>query len=392
MKEMQGIAIAAAQMKGEAAFTVLARAQALESKGKNIVHLEIGQPDFATPASVVEAGIDALRRGETGYAPTLGLPELREAIAKRESKLRGYSVDPSHIIVTPGAKTDLFLIMAALLEPGDELVYPDPGFPAYENIGVYLKAVLKPLPLLESKNFSFDREEFARLVNDRTKLVILNSPSNPTGGVIPAEDLAFIAELALKHDFFILSDEIYSELSFLSSVPSPYDIEAVRDRVLVASGFSKTYAMPGWRLGYVIAPPDMMRTLEILAVNVFSCTATFTQRAGIVAAQDFESVVSMREEYRRRRDYLTNALNHIPGVSCFLPGGAFYVFPNIMSFGASSKKIADYLLEESGLALLPGTGFGAHGEGYLRLSFAASQTVLEEGVRRIKEGLKSFRS
>lgn len=384
------IASAAARMKGEAAFSVLAKARALEAQGKHIVHLEIGQPDFKTPESIVRAAVDSLERGETGYAPTLGLPALREAIAKRESTLRGVSVTSETVVVVPGAKTALFLAMAATIESGDEVIYPDPGFPAYENIATYLGAVLRPLPIVESRGFSFDREAFASLVNEKTRLVILNSPSNPTGGVIPAEDLAFVAELARKHDFYILSDEIYNELSFSGDVPSVYDIPEIRERTLVVNGFSKTYAMPGWRLGYLIVPPVFMHTMEMLAVNLFSCTATFTQQAGVVAVSDMEAIVPMREEYRGRRDYLVAALNAIPNVSCAAPGGAFYVFPNISAFNKTSQEVADYLLNEAGVAVLPGTAFGSHGEGYLRLSYATSRAELEEAVSRITKGLSSL--
>jgi len=381
------IASAAARLKGEAAFEVLAKARALEKQGKHIVHLEIGQPDFKTPASVVKAAIESLERGETGYAPTLGLPELREAIAKRESSLRGVSIDPATVVVVPGAKTGIFLAMAATLEPSDEVIYPDPGFPAYENIATYLGATLRPLPIVESRDFSFDREAFAELVNKKTKLVVLNSPSNPTGGVIPLEDLTFIAELARSHNFYVLSDEIYDELSFSGVASSPFDIPELRERTLMVNGFSKIYAMPGWRLGYVIAPPSFMGVMETLAVNLFSCTATFTQKAGVVAISDRDNVVHMREEYQARRDYLVDALNAIPNVTCRVPGGAFYVFPNVSAFGKTSQEIADYLLEETGVAVLPGTAFGAHGEGYLRLSYATSRADLEEAVRRIRKGL-----
>lgn len=385
------IALAAKRLKGEAAYEVLAKAKALEAQGKKIVHLEIGQPDFRTPEPIIRAAIESLERGETGYAPTLGLQELREAIAKKESAMRGVSVDPAQVVVVPGAKTGLFLVMAATLNPGDEVIYPDPGFPAYENIATYLGAVLRPLPIVESRGFSFDRDTFASLVNEKTKLVVLNSPSNPTGGVIPADDLAFVAELAQKYDFHILSDEIYNELSFDgATVASIFDLPSVRERTLVVNGYSKTYAMPGWRLGYVIAPMAFMGVLEMLAVNLFSCTATFTQRAGVVAVSDVGDIEHMRTEYQSRRDFLVEALNAIPGVTCAVPGGAFYVFPNITSFGKTSQEIADHLLANAGVAVLPGTAFGGHGEGYLRLSYATSRVELEEAVRRIASGLASI--
>lgn len=388
MSHSSRIASAAASLKGEGAFLVLAKARALEREGKSIVHLEIGQPDFRTPEPVVTAAIESLSRGETGYAPTLGLPELREAIAVRESKIRNTKINADSVVVVPGAKSALFLAMAAVINPGDEVIYPDPGFPAYQNIATYLGAVLRPLPLIEERGFSFDREAFRSLVSEKTKLVILNAPSNPTGGVLPADDLAFIADLAATFNFYVLSDEIYNELSFAGIPPSIFDIPGMPERTLVANGFSKTYAMPGWRLGYLLAPAALMSTMENLAVNLFSCTATFTQRAGIVAALDMESVVTMRKEYQVRRDYLVKTLNEMPGVSCTVPEGAFYVFPNISALGKTSQEVADFLLEDAGVAVLPGTAFGSHGEGYLRLSYATSQAELEEAMRRMAEGLK----
>jgi len=377
---------AALRMNGEAAFVMLARAKELEREGKSIIHLEIGQPDFPTPPGVVEAGIASLQRGETGYAPTLGLPALRLGLAEKEGKKRGSIITPESIAVVPGAKTALFVAMASVLDEGDEVIYPDPAFPAYRNISNYLGASALPLPLIESKGFSFDRDVFARLVSDKTKLVVLNSPSNPTGGVIPKEDLAFIAELAVKHDFWILSDEIYDELSFENEVvPSIYDFPGMAERTLMVNGFSKTYAMPGWRLGYLIVPETLRGVVENLCVNLFSCTATFTQYAALAALEEKESIESMREEYRARRDYLVEALNTIPGISCQTPSGAFYVFPNITGLGLTSAQMADHILIDGGVALLAGTGFGPYGEGYLRLSYATSMTLLIEAVERIRQ-------
>lgn len=381
---------AALRLKGEAAYQVLARARALERQGRSIVHLEIGQPDFKTPKAIVDAAIASLTRGDTGYAPTLGLPELREAIAGRETKRQTAAVAADQVVVVPGAKTAIFLAMAVVLEPGDEVIHPDPAFPAYENIADYLGAVRRPLPLLEEKDFSFDRAKFESLITPKTKLVILNSPSNPTGGVIPADDLEFVAQLAVKHNFYICTDEIYDELSYEEQPGSVYALAGCADRTFIVNGFSKTYAMPGWRLGYLVAPHALMGAIENLAVNVFSCTTTFSQYAAITALSDEHDIGAMRVEYKRRRDYLVSALNAIPGVTCRTPGGAFYVFPNITSFGRSSQEIADHLLDGSGVALLPGTAFGACGEGYLRLSYAAGQRELEEAVRRISKGLATL--
>ncbi len=384
------IARAAQALKGEAAYEVLSAARALERDGTSVVHLEIGQPDFKTPQPIIDEAIASLSRGETGYAPTLGLPELRAAIANRESARRGRIIDPQNVVVTPGAKTAIFLGMAALVNPGDEVIYPDPGFPAYESITRYLGGVPRPLPIIEAKNFSFDRDAFADLVNEKTKLVILNSPSNPTGGVIPPEDLAFVAELARKHNFFVLSDEIYDELSFERASVSIAEMEDMQSHTFIVNGFSKTYAMPGWRLGYIVVPEGYRAIMDLLAVNLFSCTATFIQRAGVVAITNTSDIEGMRVQYKERRDYLVAALNEIPGVSCKTPGGAFYVFPNVTSFNRSAKDIADHLLSKAGVAVLPGTAFGQCGEGYLRLSYATSLPLLQEAVARIKNGLASL--
>lgn len=381
------IAKAAQALKGEGAYEVLAKAKALEATGKNIVHLEIGQPDFVTPAYIIDEATASLRRGDTGYAPAAGLHELREAIALREGKLRNRTIGAGSVFVTPGAKTSLFLAMAATVNPGDEVIVPDPGFPAYESIALYLGAVPKGLPIVEDKQFSFDRDAFQSLVSDKTALVVLNSPSNPTGGIIPKEDLAFVAELAQKHNFYILSDEIYDELAFEGDAPSIAECEGMQDRTFIVNGFSKTYAMPGWRLGYVVVPKGFEETAEMLAVNVFSCTNTFVQRAGVRALEQTDETEAMKEEYRRRRDFVVTTLNAIPGVTCTSPGGAFYAFPNVSSFGHTSEEIANHLLENVGVAVLAGTYFGGQGEGYLRLSFATSMKELEEGLKRIQAGL-----
>jgi aspartate aminotransferase len=387
---IEKISTMAATLQGEGAYVVLAKAKELEKMGKSIVHLEIGQPDFPTPLPIVEAAIESLKRGETYYAPTLGLRELREVIADRESRVHGVPVVANQIVVCPGAKTGLFLTMSAVLNPGDEVIIPNPGFPAYENISHFLGAIPVSLPLVEEKNFSFDRDTFLGLLTDKTKLVILNSPSNPTGGLIPLEDLQFVAELARERGFFVLSDEIYDELSFKNEkVPSIYNLPGMADRVLIVNGFSKTYAMPGWRLGYIVAPEAMIPAIENLAVNTFSCTSTFSQRAAIVAIRDVTDIEVMQKEYLRRRDYLITALNDIPGVSCTVPEGAFYAFPNVSSFGKPSAEIGDHLLR-AGVALLAGTYFGKHGEGYLRLSYATSMDILEEGIARMRSGLSTL--
>ncbi len=378
------------EMKGEGAYEVLAKSKLLEREGKNIVHVEIGQPDFATPQKIVEAAIQSLRNGETGYAPTLGMPELRTAIAEYDSKNRNVKVDTEQVVVTPGAKMALVLAMFAVLEKGDEMIFPDPAFPAYENICRYLGAVPVSLPLLEEKDFSFDRKVFESLITPKTKLIVLSSPSNPTGGVIPEDDLKFVAELAQKNDIFVLSDEIYNELSFEGQTPSIYNFEGMKDRTFVVNGFSKTFAMTGWRLGYLIAPSKFLPAIENLAVNLFSCTTTFVQRAGIVALKEVTDTVNMREEYKKRRDYLVEALNNIPGVTCKKPGGAFYVFPNISSFGKTSFEIGELLLK-NGVAALAGTYFGKYGEGYLRMSYATSMEQLQEAIKRMTKAFETLK-
>lgn len=379
-------------LKGEAAFAVLSRVEELERGGRNIVHMEIGQPDFKTSAPIVEGALASLRRGDHGYAPTLGIRALREAIAKRESKKRGTDVDWQNVVITPGGKMSIFTAMAATLESGDEVIYPDPGFPTYRNVSDYLQCAPRMLPLVESRNFSFDREVFARLISPKTRMIILNSPSNPTGGIIPGEDLRFIAEYAKKKGIWIVSDEIYDELSFAEDrVPSIWDIPELQEQTVVLNSFSKTFAMAGWRLGYMIVPNPLISAIGVLAVNLFGCTATFTQHAGVIAASLYDEVLHMRSQYLERRNYLVDALNRINGVSCRMPEGAFYVFPNVSSFGKSSKEIAEKLLVDFGVAVLPGTAFGEHGEGYLRLSYATSMDNIREAVKRISKGLNSLR-
>src|SRR3989338_4397378 len=380
------------ELKGEAAFAVLARVEELERKGRNIVHMEIGQPDFKTPSPIVDAALESLRRGDHGYAPTLGIRELREAIAKRESRKRGAEVSWQNVAIMPGGKMAIFVAMSATLEAGDEVIYPDPGFPTYGNVTNYLQCIPKMLPLVESRNFSFDREVFVQLISPKTRMIILNSPNNPTGGVIPADDLRFVAEYARKNGIWIISDEIYDELSFGEErAPSIWDLPDVRQQSIVLNSFSKTFAMAGWRLGYAIVPDQLISAISMLSVNLFGCTATFTQHAGIVAASLSNEVIYMRSQYLERRNYLVDALNKIKGVSCCMPEGAFYAFPNVSSFGRKSSEIAEKLLVDFGVAVLPGTAFGEHGEGYLRLSYATSMENIREAVKRISKGLDSLR-
>ena len=379
-------------LHGEEAYTVLARVVELEKKGKNIVKLQIGQPDFLTPEPVVKAAVASLERGDHGYAPTLGIWELRQAIAKAESEKRGFEVSPECVAIMPGGKTGIFVAMSLVLQQGEEVIYPDPGFPSYRNVCDFLSAVPKPLPIVEDKNFSFDHEAFDSLVSPKTKLIVLNSPSNPTGGVISKDDLTYVAEAAKKNGSWVISDEIYEELVFDGErAPSIYDLPGMPERTLVLNSFSKTYAMTGWRLGYIIAPRELMPVIDVISTNMFACATTFTQYGALAAFSLTKDVERMRSEYAKRRDYLVAALNNVPGVSCTMPKGAFYAFPNIKSFGLTSEEIAERLLTEFDVAVLPGTAFGPQGEGYLRLSYATSMENLEEGIRRLTKGFASLK-
>src|SRR5262245_6433543 len=370
----------------ESAFEVLARARALEKQGKKIIHLEIGEPDFPTPAHIVEAGKRALDEGWTKYGPTPGFPEFRESIAAYVSRTRQIKVDADQVCVVPGGKPVMFFSMVALLEPGDEVIYPDPGFPIYESILRFLGAKPVPVPLIESRGFSFDLNVLRDGLSNKTKMVILNSPANPTGGVISKEDLAEIAAMLRDRDLIILSDEIYSRIYYEEEPTSITGFEGMLEKTIILDGFSKTYSMTGWRLGYGVMPHWLANAVNQLTVNCNSCTASFTQRAGIAALQGpQDSVTTMVTEFRRRRDAMVKGLNEIPGFRCALPAGAFYAFPNITGTGMSSKDVANLLLNEAGVACLWGTAFGAHGDGYLRFSYANSLENIQEAIARIRK-------
>jgi aspartate aminotransferase len=370
----------------ESAFDVLVRARALEAQGKDVIHLEIGEPDFETPAHVIEAAKKALDEGYTHYGPTQGLPELREAIAASVARSRGIDVSAKHVCIVPGGKPIMFFSMLALLELGDEVIYPNPGFPIYESMIGFLGAKPKPIPLIEERGFSFDLDIFRSSLTDRTKMVILNSPQNPTGGLIPADDIAAIAEMLAERDVVVLSDEIYSRIYYGSEPPvSIASMPGMREKTIILDGFSKTYAMTGWRIGYGVMPEYLVDAVNKLMVNSNSCTATFTQRAAIAAiCGTQEPVTRMVEEFRRRRDAFCSALNEVPGWHCEMPGGAFYAFANVKATGWSSKEIADRLLNEAGVACLNGASFGAFGEGYLRFSYANSLENLRRAVEKIR--------
>ena len=370
----------------ETAFEVLNRARALEKKGKEIIHLEIGEPDFDTPPNIVEAGVDALYMGWTHYGPAAGLPDLRQAIADYVSRTRNVPVSSDEVVVVPGGKPIIFFTILALIEDGDEVIYPNPGFPIYESMINYSLGKAIPIQLREERDFSVDVKELASLITDRTKLIILNSPHNPTGGTLTKKDVLEIAEAIGDRNILILSDEIYSRLIFEGEHFSIMSVPGFKERTILLDGFSKTYAMTGWRMGYGVMRPDLAVHIARLMTNSTSCTASFTQVAGIAALRgDQSSVDKMSAEFKRRRDAFVAGLNKIKGFSCRLPKGAFYVFPNITKTGWPSKKLADALLEEAGVACLSGTAFGEYGEGYLRFSVANSLENLNAALTKIED-------
>jgi aspartate aminotransferase len=370
----------------ESAFEVMVKARALEAKGKSVIHLEIGEPDFPTPRNVIEAGKKALDEGWTKYGPTQGLPELRQSIANYISRTRGIKVGPQNVCVVPGGKPIMYFVIIALLEEGDEAIYPDTGFPIYESMIRFQGAKPVPIPLRESRGFSLDINELKDRLTDRTKLVILNSPHNPTGGIIPAGDVQEIAAMLRERDIMVLSDEIYSRIIYNGEPSSIASADGMLDKTVILDGFSKTYSMTGWRLGYGVMPEWLADAVVKLMVNSNSCTASFTQRAGIEALEGPQDAVdAMVAEFRRRRDAVVKGLNTIPGFRCPVPAGAFYVFPNVEGTGVGSKELADYLLYEGGVACLDGQCFGAEGRGYLRFSYANSLENIMEAVERIRK-------
>jgi len=381
---MQGI-------RGEAAFEMLGRANELERQGRSIVHLEIGEPDFDTPEPVIRSGIEWLRKGATHYSPVPGIWELRTAIARHLSSRHPQKIDPSRVLVTPGAKMMIYAIIHSMLDPGDEVICPDPSYPAYEAAIRMAGGTPVPVRLDEAKEFRFDLNELARCIMPRTKMIVINSPQNPTGGVLNLDDLKRIADLARKHDLLILSDEIYSEIYYADRPASILDIPNILDRVFLVNGFSKIYAMTGWRLGYGIVPEDTFSTIELFLNNSVSSTATFTQRAALEAftPETEQATQKMVAEFQKRRDVFADGLNSIPGIRCLKPLGAFYLFPNISGVGLPSEEFASRLLNEAGVAALPGTAFGDYGEGYLRLSFANSLENIEEALHRIRKFVAS---
>jgi len=376
----------------ESAFEVLAMARALEAEGRKIIHLEIGEPDFDTPAHISEAATRAIRDGLTHYCPAPGLPELQEAVAAFFARTRHVEVSSDRVVVTPGAKPIMLYAILALCQRGDEVVYPDPGFPMYESITAFAGATPVPLPLREENRFRPDPDELESLLTDRTRLLVLNAPHNPCGSALDRRDLERIADLVRHRDLYVLSDEMYWAIRYEGEHTSIASLDGMRDRTILLDGCSKTFAMTGWRLGFAALPDALVEPVTRLVINSVSCTATFVQAAAVAALTGpWEPVQAMVEEFQRRRDVLVEGLNRIDGLSCLLPDGAFYAFPNASSLGGSTRDLVRYLLEEAGVAGLWGSAFGPLGEGYLRLSYANSEENLRAALEAIEAALPGFR-
>jgi aspartate aminotransferase len=382
---MRDLASRMADLGTETAFDVLARARAIEAQGRRVLHLEIGEPDFPTPPHVVEAGVRALRDGHTRYGPPPGLPALREAICERMLTERGVRSTPDEVVVTPGAKPILFLALLATVGPGDEVLVPDPGFPIYESVVRFAGARVVPVPVREESDFSFDVDAAERLVTPRTRMLIFNSPANPTGGATTPRDLERIAALAERHDLWVIADEIYARISYGEPHRSIAALPGMRERVILSDGFSKAYAMTGWRLGFGVVPRRLAEPLTRLVINSNSCTAAFVQLAGLAALRGPQDAVDrMVAEFRRRRDLVVSSLRGTPGVRCAEPRGAFYAFPDVRGLRISANDLASRLLEEHGVATLSGTAFGPGGDGHLRISYVSAPEVLQEAMERIR--------
>lgn len=376
----------------ESAFVVLARARALEAQGRNIIHLEIGEPDFNTPEHVKNAGIDSIKRNRTHYTPASGIMELRDAIAKHVTKTRGVQVSADQVVVSPGAKPIIALTLMALLNPGDEVVIPDPAYPAYRSIVTYVGAVPVSVPLLERKDFRLELDALENAITPRTKAIVINSPHNPTGGILTPEDIAGIAAIAKRHDVLVITDEIYNRHCYDAPFASFYGLGGILDQTILIDGFSKAWAMTGWRLGFGVFPKYIADAVGALMLNTVSCTTTFVQDAGIAALTgDDRPVQAMHDEFQRRRNVLVDGLNQIPGVTCKLPGGAFYVFPNFSAIDVDDIRLATHILDEGNVAVLGGSTFGPNGRGFIRLSYANSEENLREALSRILKALSTYR-
>lgn len=385
---------AVSRLGSESAFEVLARAKALEAEGKRVVHMEIGEPDFDTPSHIKDAGIQAINDNYTHYSPSAGIIQLRDVIADYAAKFR--HVEPfsaENVVVSPGAKPVIWNILSAILSPGDEFVYFDPAYPAYASCANYLGAKVVPIPLHEEKDWRMDLDELERQVSNKTRAIMINSPHNPTGGVLTKGDLERIAQMAIKHDFLVIADEIYSRNFYESEFSSIVTIPGMRERTIIVDGFSKAYAMTGWRLGYAIMPAHLSKIVTLFNNNTFSCVTTFVQQAGIAALLGpDEPVRAMNETFRQRRDRLVNGLNKIEGVSCTMPEGAFYAFPNVKNVTGDDKALATYLLSEGGVACLGGSAFGAAGKGYLRFSYAASIEDIDYALEQMARCIPRFKA
>ena len=368
----------------ETAFEVMAKAKDLESQGRDIIYLQIGEPDFPTPIHIVDGAIDALRNGHTHYSAPSGIMPLKEAIVQEVSSRRGVSPDTEQIVITPGAKPIIFFVILACIEAGDEVIYPNPGFPIYESMINFAGGKAVPLPLREENEFSFDKDEFVSLISERTRMIIINSPHNPTGGILSKDDIELIAKVAKENNILVLSDEVYKNIIYGAEHESIYSLDGMKDNAVLLDGFSKTYAMTGWRLGYGVMPKDLANRVERLMINSNSCTATFSQYAAIEALKGPTTEAdAMVETFQKRRDFIVDGLNNIPGISCVKPKGAFYVFPNVSKIKMSSDDLENYLLHESGVAVLSGSAFGKYGDGYLRLSYANSIENIDLALKRI---------
>ena len=379
----------AGRVYGEAAFEVLAKAQELERQGKNILHFEIGEPDMETPENISQAGIKAIRDKKTHYTPSIGILELRKAVQDEVEKTRGYRPDLEQVVVTPGLKPGIFFSMLSIVTPGDEVIFQDPGYPTYGSVTSFLGAKCIRIPLLEDNEFRMSPDDIRDRITGKTKLIVVNSPQNPTGSVMTRSELDEIASLAEEHDVFVVSDEIYSKMTYGTAHYSPTNMDEARVRTVLLDGFSKYYAMTGWRLGYMVAPAGMVCRLQDFLVSSVSCTASFTQWAGVEALTGDQSFISsMMKRFKEKRDKIVEGLNSISGFSCLSPKGAFYAFPNIKKTGMSSQECADHILFNAGVACLPGTAFGPYGEGFLRFSYANTLENIDLAVERIKDSFK----
>lgn len=388
MAQTASLAARMSRLGTESAFEVLARARALEAKGRKIIHLEIGEPDFETPGHIVEAAAEALRGGFTHYCPAPGLPELREAIGEFFSRTGRAPYAPERIVVTPGAKPIMFYAILALCQEGDEVLYPDPGFPMYESITRFTGARAVPVPLREENEFRMDPSEVRQLVTDRTRLLILSTPHNPCGSASTREDVEALAQIATEHQLYVLSDEVYWAIRYGGEHASISAVDGMADRTILLDGCSKSFAMTGWRMGFAGLPEELVEPVTRLIINSVSCTAAFSQRAALAALTGpWDPVDAMVQQFQKRRDVIVQGLNGIPGVSCVEPAGAFYVFPNVKEVGLPSERVADFLLQEAGVACLSGTAFGEHGQGFLRFSYASSIESIREALNAMEEAI-----